>query len=245
MTNPKIFALYYDRFDSATTSLELSAFGFYHTVLCHNNAERFTCIGEIGKLVETGNPKGIQHNMNAALDMVSAGDWAIIISDDYKAAYKFKPPCSFVKSGMGLVLSRLVKLTNEVDDKPIFLIGLNSTGNALFSKNPYGFNGLVDGRCFAIKKTEYRFHDEVSTIPDYHATAYHLAKHGQNLIYNHAYLEFTRYGKGGIGSIKDREETKRKDCEILTREFPDLLEYADKPGHAKGTHIRIVKRKIK
>jgi len=50
----KIFLMYYDRFESATTSRILTK---DHIVLCHNNKEKFNCIGKNGTLVQTNEAK--------------------------------------------------------------------------------------------------------------------------------------------------------------------------------------------
>ena len=57
----KIFLMYYDRFSDATTSKMLD---FEHIVLCHNNKDKFRCIGKNGNIIQTNLPKGIQNNLS-------------------------------------------------------------------------------------------------------------------------------------------------------------------------------------
>ena len=121
------------------------------------------------------------------------------------------------------------------------LVGLNSTGNPFYAKNKYSKYGLVDGRCFAIKKTEFVFHKDINTIPDYYASAYHLQKYGGNLILNYCFLEFERYGKGGLGSVSERINDKLKDVKLMVALFPKNVKIKDKPKEPKGSHI-IIKR---
>jgi hypothetical protein len=119
------------------------------------------------------------------------------------------------------------------------LVGLNSTGNPFYAKNKYSKYGLIDGRCFAIKKTEFVFHNEISTIPDYYASAYHLNKYGGNLILNYCFLDFKRYEKGGLGTAKDRIKDKLKDIQLMKSLFPNNIIIKDKPNEPKGSHIKI------
>lgn len=232
--------MYYDRFEEATTSLELSKFKISHKVLCHDNASKFNCIGELGQLIETKEPKGIQNNFNWALNSINDGEWAVFLSDDYKSSKKLSDN-KFIDCEIIEVLTNFFDLIERADSSGIKLIGLNSTGNIFYSKNKYSKYGLVDGRCFAIKKTDFRFHKDISTIPDYYASAYHLKKYGGNLIYNHYFLEFERYKEKGLGTKEQREDQKEKDVSLMLKLFPNNVALKHKPGFKQGTHL-IVKR---
>jgi hypothetical protein len=70
----KIFLMYYDRFENATTSKILKK---EHIVLCHNNKEKFNCISENGTLIETKEPKGIQNNFNYGLSLLKKDEWGV------------------------------------------------------------------------------------------------------------------------------------------------------------------------
>lgn len=239
----KIFALYYDRFKSATTSIELSKEKIHHTVLCHNNAEKFDCIGEYGNLIETGKPKGIGHNMNYALSQIQTDDWCIMVSDDYTRSYKLAGN-KFSECSFGYIFEALFDIIKKMDSSGVKFIGLNVTGNPFYSKKKYSKYGLIDTRLCAIKKTPFEWDTEIQTIPDYYATAYHLKHYGGNLILNHCYADFERYKDGGLGSVKERMNQKIKDCRKVIQEFPDNIAYKDKVGHPKYSHI-VVKRNAK
>ena len=77
--------MYYDRFENATTSKMLD---LEHVVLCHNNKEKFNCIGKKGTLIETNQPKGIQNNFNYGLSLLEQNEWGIFMSDDLCGAKK-------------------------------------------------------------------------------------------------------------------------------------------------------------
>lgn len=229
--------MYYDRFNDATTS---KALNLEHIVLCHNNKEKFTCIGDKGKLIQTNKPKGIQHNFNFGLNMLEKDEWGVFLSDDLIEGKKLVNG-KFKKCDVGYVLNELINILPKCDKMGVKLVGLNSTGNPFYAKNKYSKYGLVDGRCFAIKKTDFTFHEKINTIPDYYATAYHLNKYKGNLILNYCFLDFKRYSKGGLGSVKDRIQDKIKDVKILKSLFPNNVKIKDKPNEPKGSHI-IIKR---
>lgn len=233
----KIFLMYYDRYTNATTSKLLK---IEHTVLCHNNKDKFTCIGEKGTMIETNEPKGIQNNFNYGLSLLENNEWGIFMSDDLVCG-KILKGTSFVKADVNDVLNMFIELINKADKTGVKLIGMNSTGNALYAKNKYSKFGLVDGRCFAIKKTNFQFHKDINTIPDYYSTAYHLKKYGGNLIANHFFLDFKRYEKGGLGSVTDRIKDKIKDVNLMCKLFPKNVVIKDKKNEPKGSHI-IIKR---
>lgn len=237
-----IYLMYYDRYEEATTSLELSKFDIDHVVLCHDNGDKFKCIGKNGTLIQTNEPKGIQNNFNWALRNTKEGDWCIFLSDDYVRS-KVLQGGNFVNCEITHPLNELKKAIGQADRFGVSLIGLNSVGNAYFVKNDFAFGGLVDGRCYAIKKTGFLFDEKIQTMTDYYATAWHLRKFKKNLILNYTFMEFKRYSKKGIGSLEDREEQKREDCLRLKQLFPDMVHFKEKPGQASGTHIVLRSKK--
>jgi hypothetical protein len=232
--------MYYDRFKEATTSLELGKHKEKHIVLCHNNAENFTCISKYGQLIETGKPKGIQNNFNYALDSIKDGEWAIFMSDDYVCSKKYENG-DFVLSDISYVLNELRKTIALADKAGVKLVGLNSTGNALYAKNKYGKFGLVDGRTYAIKKTNFKFHPDICTATDYYATVYHLKKYGGNLVNNHVFMEYRRYSEKGIGTIEQRATQKIKDVKLLKQLFPENIQIKAKAGQPANSHC-VIKR---
>lgn len=229
--------MYYDRFTTATTSKAIQR---PHTVLCHSSPEKFSCIGRSGSLIETGKPKGIQHNFNHGLSLMEDGEWAVFMSDDLTGA-KVLSAEKFTEADPNAVLDGFIAAVDIAEKVGVKMLGMNSTGNPFYAKNKWSKYGLVDGRCFAIKKTDFRFHEDISTIPDYYATAWHLKKYGGSLIANNFYLDFQRYGSGGLGSQSERTEAKRRDVHLMRRLFPDNVVVRDKPGQEKGTHI-VIKR---
>ena len=109
----------------------------------------------------------------------------------------------------------------------------------MFSKNKFGKYGLVDGRMFAIKKTDFEWRQDISCITDYYASLYHLKKYGGSLILNECYADFERYAEDGIGTAQNRAEAKKKDIRILKNLYPNNIKIKDKPNQPKGTHITI------
>lgn len=229
--------MYYDRYNDATTSKMLDR---EHIVLCHNNKEKFNCISKNGTLIETKKPKGIQNNFNYALNLLDQDEWAIFMSDDLLCG-KYLNGNKFITCNVNTVVDELINILPKCDKMNVHLVGLNSTGNPLYAKNKYSKYGLVDGRCFAIKKSEFEFHPQINTIPDYYATAYHLKKYGGNLILNYCYLDFNRYTEGGLGSINDRIQDKLKDVQLMLKLFPNNVAIKNKVNEPKDSHI-IIKR---
>lgn len=237
---PKVFTLYYDRYETATTSEALYEAGIEHNVLCHNNKSKFKNI--YGIINQTDKPKGIQHNFNAGLDMLFDNEWGVFISDDYKKSYKIDRKINkFVECDLKYVYDKLCETIQIADKIGAKLVGLNSTGNALYASKKYGKYGLVDGRFFAIKKTDFRWRDDVSCITDYYATLYHLKKYGGNLILQECYADFERYGSDGIGTLEARADEKRKDVKILKNLYPENVIIQNKKNQPEGTHIKIKK----
>jgi len=234
----KIFTLYYDRFDTATTSKALIEAELKHTILCHSNKEKFNNI--YGDIIQTNKPKGIQHNLNSGLDLLKNNEWGIFLSDDYKKSFKLdKEKNKFVQCNLKEVFNNLLNTIKVADKLGVKLVGLNSTGNALYAAKKYGKFGLVDGRMFAIKKTSFKWREDINTITDYYASLYHMNKYGGNLILQDSYCEFERYASDGIGTAEHRSEDKKKDIIILKNLFPKMVKVKDKVGQLKGTHIRI------
>lgn len=234
----KIYTLYYDRYETATTSKDLKE--IEHTVLCHSNAEKFKNI--FGNIIETGEEKGIQNQFNWGLRNAEIGEWIIFCSDDHHKSFSFREG-KFIESSINNSIEVLrEEIDNNKKDKRINLIGLGLTTNPFYAKARYSKGGLVDGRLFAIRKTEFKYDRSISTIPDYEATIHHLEYYGRNLIINHQVSEFKRYSSGGLGSITERTDDKIRDCKTLVRKYHPMLRYADKKGHPKGSHVRIYYR---
>jgi hypothetical protein len=233
----KLFLMYYDRYETATTSKMID---IEHFVLCHSNKDKFNCIGDKGTLLETGEPKGIQNNFNYGLDMLEDGEWGIFMSDDLIGAKKIKDG-KFIDCDIMHPINEIINIIPIAESGGIKLIGLNNTGNSFYFKNNFSYSGLVDGRCFAIKKTSFKYHSQINTIPDYYATIYHKKKYRYNLIINYTFLDFKRYEKGGLGSIDERMKDKIKDIDIIRTLYPNSIDIKEKANHQSGSHIIIKK----
>jgi hypothetical protein len=232
----KTFLMYYDRFENATSSEALMVAGEKHIILCHDNSEKFKNVH--GELIQTNEPKGIQNNFNHGLSMLEDGEWGVFMSDDYKASKKMVDG-KFVECTLTDVFKELKAILPICDKAGIKMVGFSSTGNAFYSKKKFSKYGLVDGRLFAIKKTDFRFHDKINCIPDYYATIFHLKKYGGNLILNQIYADFERYKDGGLGSENERLEEKKMNITILKNTFPNNVIIADKLNQPKGSHVKI------
>ena len=236
----KVFTLYYDRYETATTSLALKEASIKHTILCHYNKDLFKNIH--GNIIQTSYPKGIQYNLNAGLDKLEKDEWGIFLSDDYTKSYKIdRKENKFLQCDLKYVYDKLCETIKVADKIGVKLIGLNSTGNVLYANKKYGKYGLIDGRMFAIKKTDFRWRNDISCVTDYYATIHHIKKYGGNLILQECYSEFERYGSDGIGTLEARADRKRKDINILKNLFPNNIQIKDKVNQPKGTHI-VIKR---
>lgn len=234
----KVFCMYYDRFETATTSAVLKNNNINHSILCHDNAKKFKNIH--GKLIETKEQKGIQNNFNYALKLLNKNEWGVFMSDDYYKSYKIQNK-KFIECDFNCVFNILIKTIETVDKTNIKLIGFNSTGNAFYANKKYSKYGLIDGRFFAIKKTEFNWHNKINCIPDYYATLYHLKKYGGNLIINYCYSDFKRNTKGGLGTLDERINDKIKNIVLLKNLYPENVIIKDKINHPKNSHIIIKK----
>lgn len=232
--------MYYDRYETATTSKMLDV---EHIVLCHDNKEKFNCIGNKGNLIQTNQPKGIQNNFNYGLSMLKKDEWGLFMSDDLVCGKRIVNG-KFKKCDINYPLNELISILHKCDKMGVNLVGLASNDRNPINyilKNKYSKYGLVDGRCFAIKKTDFLFHNQINTIPDYYATIYHLNKYGGNLILNYCLLDFKRATQGGLGSNEKRLKDKIKDIQIIKKIFPNNIRIVNKPNQPINSHIVIKK----
>ena len=125
----KVFLMYYDRYQSATTSLMLNR---EHIVLCHSNKEMFTCISNKATVIETGLPKGIQNNFNYGLGLLEDGEWGVFMSDDLVCGRELTGK-NFTRVDHNYVLDVFINKVNKIQNNRINLIGMNATGNELNS----------------------------------------------------------------------------------------------------------------
>lgn len=259
----RIFVFAYDRFETMTTSAVLEAEGIDHTVLCHTEEQRQAFIehgtAKEGRLVATGNPKGISRNRNAALDMLEDGEWALFLVDDIKRitelrdhdsirapeipittknqslyAERFKAPLT--ATGF---LKRCRELAEHTDKIGGHLAGFCNIDNPLFRAKHYKYNSLVDGRAIIVRKTRLRYDHNVNLQDDYSFTALNLRTYGAVVVNNWVLPDFERYTAGGCGTKEERMADKIVECAYLVKHFPEWIAVKDKAGWPRGSHITI------
>lgn len=259
--NLKVFTFFYNRYNTATTSKALNENGIPHYVMLHNQEQHDLHVSGntlFGTPVITNNPKGLAFQRNSALDMVEDGEWCVFMCDDFKEikAYNFEnydafPSVEFDEKNqsqfnynriltMKEFFSTFDYLIDLAETANIHLIGFAFTANPRNNGRKFSFKGLVDGRCWIIKKSHLRFDPNVQLIDDVYWTALNLQTFKNNLVFNWIDPEFQRYTSGGFGSIPERLEQRRAECDYLVKKFPKLIRYAEKPGWESGTHIKVL-----
>ena len=259
----KVFTFYSNRFDSATTSIALHENGLDHNVLVHNEeqADNFRKHDTVrGNVIVTGKPRGLTYQRNAALELMDHGEWAAFLCDDFKEvlslpaewirAKDLKIPITIEnQNAFGFTKDHVISLKEMFSHFPmlidvaeanrIHLIGFKLHDNPLGLGSKFTHRGLADGRFWLVKKSHYRFDENVQMIDDVQWTAENLVRHRNVLILNWILPHFKRYTAGGFGSIKERLEQRRRESAYLARRYGPLVRIAKKPGWPAGTHIRI------
>ena len=259
----KVFTFFYDRYTTATTSIELEKWGIEHYVFMHTEEAHSKFIeGNTikGTPIITNNPKGLAYQKNSALEMLEDDEWGVFMSDDFsvikafnfdrvkiddKVEFDIKNQKEFRYSDrptMAQLFTIFPYLIKQAERLNIKMIGFSSNENPRNVQRKFGFKGLVDGRMFLAKKSELRFDNNVNSIDDYYFTLLNIEKNSNNLILNWISPEFQRYSAGGVGSKEARKEQRKRDCAYLVDRFPRLVKFADKAGYDKGEHIKIVAR---
>jgi hypothetical protein len=260
----KVFTFFYNRYDTATTSRALADCGIPHYVMIHSQSdlEKFKAGKTIhGQPVVTNNVKGLTHQRNSALEMMEKGEWAAFLSDDFIKIRSF--PYSWIVSktmsieitdqnqekfrlkkkhdiSLAEMFRFFPKLIEIAEKNNIHLIGFGLHENPRNLKNKFSTRGLADGRFWLVKKNSYKFDPNVQSIDDYAWTAENLVRHKNVLILNWTLPFFGRYTPGGYGTRSDRTEMRKKECEYLVKKYDPILRFAEKVGHEKGTHIKLV-----
>ena len=256
----RVFVFTYDRVLAATTSRMLEAESVSHSVLCHNEeqAEAFAAAGTVKarRLIPTGQPKGLSFNRNAALNMMTGGEWALFLVDDLKSVTelsncdtapdplpityanqkeytkRFSSPVSMTK-----FLDRAEQLAHRCDRDGVLLGGWTSNANTPFRKRRFGRNVFVDGRAIVVKKSALRFDEATPLMDDYSFTAVNIAHGTGTLIDRWLLPDCARYTPGGYGSIAERAPQKISECAYLVDKYPALFAYRAKAGQPDGSHI--------
>lgn len=258
----KVFTFFYNRFDTATTSIALDAAGIEHTVLCHSSedADRFRASGTAkGKIIATQNGKGLSLQRNFALSMMRDGEWAWFLSDDFRRIFSL--PEDFIRSktsnipvnmlnqeafrltkkefetGIGSILKLGDLMSAFAEANGVHLVGLKSYTQPLVMNNKWQTRGLVDGRMYLVQKTKLRFDESIRVVDDYAFTAANYYHFGKTLSCNWILPEFERMSAGGWGDQIQRREIKIQDCRKLVSQFSPILGFKKKVGHLPDEHI--------
>lgn len=262
----KVFTFFYNRYDTATTSLALSENGINHSVLIHNDADadlfrKGGTIGDLGKAVVTGNGKGLAYQRNTALGMMDLGEWGVFMCDDFQHVMSMptdlimsssdRIPINFQnqqafrfkkyehESTLAEMFKTFPKLISVAEANRIHLVGFALHSNPQNLAKKFTLRGLADGRFWLVKKSHYTFDLNAQLIDDVAWTAENLVRHGNVLILNWILPTFKRYTAGGFGSQEQRIELRRKECAYLAAKYNPLVKTAKKPGWPDGTHIRL------
>lgn len=256
----KVFTFFYNRYDTATTSLTLHENGIDHYVLVHkkNDLDKFRNGKTIkGLEVVTDNEKGLAYQRNSALDMMERGEWAAFMCDDFQKIKSYPKEFIFSKThriditnqnqnryrlkeqiSLKEMFSFFPKLIEVAENNNIHLIGFGLHDNPMNLSKKFTTRGLADGRFWLVKKSNYRFDEKAQMIDDVAWTAENLIRHGNVLVLNWCVPYFSRYSAGGYGSTESRKQRRKHECAYLVKKYNPLIRYADKSGWDAGTHIR-------
>lgn len=251
-----VYTFYYDRYNSATTSRSLCEIP--HKVVFHSQ-EQYTQFNPsilCGETLITDYHKGLSGQRNEVLKTLENGQWVIFCSDDYVETksvprkylhgdvtsaddvdnfdyYILKNEVSTLS-----LYNETLRLINIAEAEGINLVGFASNGNPFYLKKKYRYSGLVDGRWFAMKKTDILFDENVQTMDDHDISAAHLSRGQKVLVNNWMIPNFERYKVGGYGTMLQRLERKKQDCQYLIEKYPDIFYYSDKKGQPPLTHLK-------
>ena len=250
----KVFTFFYNRFDSATTSISLHKNNIEHYVLVHNEEDsaKFADGKTIkGKEVITNNGKGLAYQRNSALDMMEDGEWAAFMCDDFQKIKSY--PKQFIMSktqrieitnqnqnkyrlkneiSLKEMFSFFPKLIEIAENNNIHLIGFGLHDNPMNLGKKFTNRGLADGRFWLIKKSNYSFDENAQMIDDVCWTAENLVRHGNVLVLNWCVPYFSRYTAGGYGSTEARKQRRKQECAYLVKKYDPLIRFAE-------THIKL------
>ena len=259
----KVFTFFYNRFETASTSLALDKNGIEHYVMIHNDddLQKFKD-GKVlkGTPIVTNCQKGLAYQRNKALEMMKDGEWAAFLCDDFKKVlsypkdkifsktnklpitfenqnkYRFKPSDEISLKTMFSMFPKLIQLA---ENNKVHLIGFALHDNPMNLSNKFTTKGLADGRFWLVKKSNYKFDTKAQLLDDVAWTAENLIRHSKVLILNWTIPYFERYTAGGFGSTKERKEQRKKECNYLVNKYFPVVRFAKKAGWDYGTHIRL------
>jgi len=257
----KVFTFFYNRFETASTSLALAQNGIDHTVLIHTteDLQKFIKGGTVhGNAVVTNNGKGLAYQRNSALEMMNPEEWAVFMCDDFQKIKAYPKEFIFSKTqaiDINQQNQNKYRLKNEINLKEMFswfpklislaeannihLIGFGLHDNPMNLRKKFTTRGLADGRFWLVRKAHYNFDVNAQLIDDVAWTAENLVRHKNVLVLNWCVPYFERYTAGGFGSTTERKALRMKECAYLANKFNPLVKIAEKPGWEYGTHIRL------
>jgi hypothetical protein len=256
----KTFIFAYDRFKTMTTSEYFK--DVEHKILCYTEEDKQKFIDGgrcFGEIINTNRPKGLTQNRNYALEQMELGEWSVFLVDDlisismlddYWLNKQNSIPVSFenqkeyrTKFSNKITANEFLKIVEEsiqhAEQKGFNLIGFSLTDNPMFRKNKYSYKGLADGRCWAVKKTHLKFDLNSNMMEDYCFNALNHREFGGKVVNNWCLFNCERYAKGGYGTLEQRMEGKIKEAKYLTENYPGFIEYSEKSGQPKFSHIKL------
>lgn len=242
----KIFIFAYDRYETMTTSEYFK--GIPHVVLCHSvsDMQKFANGGRCtSALMCTDNPRGLAIQRNFALGLMKDGEWGLFMVDDLTNIKEFDEYDASDKIDFDIYDSgeysrkfnkeinahqfmiRCQQLTQKADAEGISLIGFTDFTNALFRKKKYIYNKMVQGRAVLIKKNGLLYSPEFNCLEDFYFTCLTLEKTGKTL--STRWIHFNckdnpKGGKGGYGTLSDRQIERNIELEKLMQMYPKYLE---------------------
>lgn len=260
----KVFTFFYNRFTDATTSLALKENGIQHNVLIHKeeDLDKFIKGKTIaGNPIITNKPKGLAYQRNAALELMEEGEWAVFMCDDFKDIRSYpindimnvnkKINVNFenqqehtlrqdkFKMNLSEMFTMFPRLIELAEKNKIHLVGFGLHDNPLNLGRKFATRGLADGRFWLVKKSKYKFDENVQMVDDVCWTAENLIRHNNVLILNWTVPYFKRYTAGAFGSISERKQQRLRECKYLANKFNPLIKIAHKANWDYGTHVRI------
>lgn len=258
----KVFVFAYNRYDTMTTSRLLEAEAIDHTVLCHTEDDLCMFAGagtaKPGRLLATGNPKGLAYQRNSALDLMDDGEWALFLVDDLEAVTELRNydtavdplPMTTVNQSvyrerfkhsvsMRHFLMRADELALRCAGAGAHLGGWAGNDNPMFRKAHWGLNILADGRAWVVRKTHLRFDNNVQLIDDVCWTALNIAEFGKVIVDRWVLPKCKRYTKGAFGSKAERMEQKMREAAYLVATYPNQVTFRSKAGWPVGSHVAL------
>lgn len=257
----RVFIFTYDRYSTISTPAYLAAAGIDHTVLCHTAyaAEQFAIAGRVepSKLHVTNQPKGLANNRNAALDMMSKGEWAVFLVDDLRDVTEVADYDTRPQRELGITMQNQAELRPTLKqpvDADVFmrrceqlvtaceavdsrLGGFAGNDNPLFRNDHWKFNTLADGRCWVVQKSSLRFDPKAQMIDDVAWCAANMRKFGVVVVNQWVLPDCERFSAGAFGSIEQRMPQKLAEAAHLVQNYRGLVRYKAKAGWPPGSHV--------